>query len=121
LRAARPFDADLALVDGAAHLAARLYLDRIEADVADYDAWSGLALAGALDPRRNRAWRILLKRPQLPQGVCQAVQRRGYVADTLGIAEWCERRRIVPEQRHPDRLTAASDRYRSPHAGFEAR
>jgi len=79
-------DADVALIDGDTVAATGLYLARIRADAADFDAWTGLGLA--LAARRVPGWRLLVNRPELVRALHQSLATRGNPPSPLDLSRW---------------------------------
>lgn len=87
-------EGDMALVDGQTDVAFALYADAVQADAADSDAWSGLALTlGMADWMKNdsAAVHALRQRPELVREVYSRLSRDGDVKDPVHVAAWLGR------------------------------
>ena len=84
--AAKLTDWDVALVAGDHATARDGYLQRIHADPADLDAWTGLALA--LHADGSAAAAALLRRPELVLAVHSAIRAAGQTAPPVALASW---------------------------------
>lgn len=80
---------DIALVNGNLATAESGYRAMIATDPGDIVAWTGLAVAAAVN-RSTTAWRLLTRRPEFVRAVYLAVrEQRAAVSPTI-VAEWLD-------------------------------
>lgn len=80
------FAADLAYVGADYEVALQLYVDRIEGDPTDMDAWAGLALSAKRSDRSAAA--VLWSCPELAAALYRSLRAREETVSPLDVAGW---------------------------------